>query len=180
MNSQDYSRIINQKNLDRLNGLILKEKLVIGGHGDKENRFFPPTLMKDVSWSDKVMEDEIFGPILPVIPYVDLHETLEKLNSLSKPLAFYLFTGSDKMKDQILSRVSFGGGCVNDTIVHLSNPGLPFGGVGASGMGSYHGQKSFETFTHFKSIFEQSSKVDIPLRYPPYGKKLKWIKYLLG
>ena len=177
--SSDYPRIINEKHFDRLKGLILPGKIAIGGELSKEDKFISPTIMKDVSWDDKVMEEEIFGPILPIIPYEKLDDAVLEIVKRPKPLAFYLFTENSQKREEILTKVPFGGGCVNDTIMHIANPNLPFGGVGASGMGSYHGKKSFETFTHYKSILVQKTKVDIPLRYPPYAGKLNWIKFFL-
>ena len=177
--SEDYPRIINEKHFDRLKNLIDSSKVAFGGQVHREDRFISPTVMKDVSWGDKIMDEEIFGPVLPIIPYENLNNAIEKITNLPKPLAFYLFTESEKNKKDIITKVSFGGGCVNDTMVHLANPNLPFGGVGTSGFGSYHGKKSFDTFTHYKSVFEQVTKVDIPLRYPPYEGKLSWLKMFI-
>jgi aldehyde dehydrogenase (NAD+) len=178
-NSQDYPRIINEKHFERLKDLIITHKVAVGGDFHREDKFLAPTIMRDVNWDDKIMQDEIFGPILPVLPYKDLHEAIDKIISFPKPLAFYVFTRNEKRKAEILSRVPFGGGCVNDTVIHLANPNLPFGGVGTSGIGSYHGKKSFDTFSHSKSVFEQKLKVDIPLRYPPYDGKLSWLKFFI-
>jgi aldehyde dehydrogenase (NAD+) len=175
--SVDYSRIINEKHFDRLINLIDPEKVVSGGQFSKEKMYIAPTVLKDVSWSDHVMLEEIFGPILPIIPYDDLDDVLNKMMLLPKPLAFYLFsTNAQRIKD-LMHRVPFGGGCINDTILHLSNAALPFGGVGSSGMGSYHGKKTFDTFTHYKSVFYQNNYWDIPLRYPPHEGKLGWLKF---
>lgn len=178
--SDDYPRIVNHRHFDRLRELIMPAKVAIGGELNREENFIAPTIMKDVEWTDKVMEDEIFGPLLPIIPYEGLDEAIERILSYPKPLAFYVFTESSEKKKSIISRVPFGGGCVNDTVIHLANPNLPFGGVGTSGIGSYHGQKSFDTFTHYKSLYQQGDLVDIPLRYPPYNeKKLNWVKLFL-
>lgn len=177
--SADYSRIISEKHLERLKGLIVEHKVAIGGISHKEDRFLSPTIMKDVSWDDKVMEDEIFGPILPVIPYRHFSEVFTKILELPKPLALYLFTQNEEKKKEVIKKIPFGGGCINDTVIHLANPNLPFGGVGTSGIGSYHGKKSFETFSHTKSVFEQSTSVDVPLRYPPYKDKLRWLKLFI-
>lgn len=178
-NSQDYPRIVNEKHFDRLKDLIIPEKVVIGGNLIREEKFIDPTIMENVSFSDKIMEDEIFGPVLPIIPYDKLEEAIEKILSMPKPLAFYLFSENSTNQKEIIEKIPFGGGCVNDTVIHLANPHLPFGGVGTSGIGSYHGQKSFDTFTHYKSVFQQGTKVDIPLRYPPYEGKLNWLKLLI-
>lgn len=177
--SSDYPRIINHKHFDRLQNLIDPTKISFGGKSHRDEKYLSPTIMKNVSWEDKIMEDEIFGPVLPVIPYDSLDEAINKILSLPKPLAFYVFSENDRRKKEVLAKVPFGGGCVNDTVIHLANPNLPFGGVGTSGIGSYHGQKSFDTFTHFKSVFEQGTKVDIPLRYPPYEGKLSWLKLFI-
>ena len=178
--SPDYPRIVNHRHFDRLRELVIPSKVAIGGEMSREENFISPTIMKDVDWSDKVMEDEIFGPLLPVIPYDGLEEAIDRILSYPKPLAFYVFTENEQKKKHIISRVPFGGGCVNDTVIHLANPNLPFGGVGTSGIGSYHGQKSFDTFTHYKSLYHQGDLVDIPLRYPPYNeKKLSWVKLFL-
>jgi aldehyde dehydrogenase (NAD+) len=136
--------------------------------------------MKNVEWTDKIMEDEIFGPLLPIIPYKKLEDAIQNILNYPKPLAFYVFSENSEKQKEIISRVPFGGGCINDTVVHLANPNLPFGGVGTSGIGSYHGQKSFDTFTHYKSVYKQGTLVDIPLRYPPYNEtKLNWVKFFL-
>jgi aldehyde dehydrogenase (NAD+) len=162
-----------------LSELALREKIYFGGEKEREALYFSPTILRDISFHDKIMEDEIFGPLLPIVPYGDLDEALSGIKRLPKPLAFYLFTHDQKIKQKVLNTISFGGGCINDTVVHLANPHLPFGGVGNSGIGSYHGKKSFETFSHLKSIYEQTPMVDIPLRYPPYKGKLNWIKFFL-
>lgn len=178
-NSEDYPRIVNEKHFDRLTDLIVSEKVAIGGNSIKEEKFIAPTIMKDVAWDDKIMEDEIFGPILPLIPYDNIDQAIESILALPKPLAFYVFSEDSKKKDEIIMKIPFGGGCINDTVIHLANPNLPFGGVGTSGIGSYHGKKSFDTFTHYKSVFEQGTRVDIPLRYPPYEGKLGWLKLFI-
>ncbi len=177
--SQDYPRIVNEKHFDRLSDLLIPGKVAIGGNIIREEKFIEPTIMQDVSFEDKIMEDEVFGPILPIIPYESLDEALNKILSLPKPLAFYVFSENSSKQKEIIEKVPFGGGCVNDTVIHLANPNLPFGGVGTSGIGSYHGQKSFDTFTHYKSVFQQGTLVDIPLRYPPYEGKLNWLKLLI-
>lgn len=178
--SDDYPRIVNHKHFDRLKALVVESKVAIGGKMDREQNFISPTVLRDVEWSDKIMEDEVFGPLLPILPYENLDDAIKKILGFPKPLAFYVFSESSSQQKSIISRIPFGGGCVNDTVIHLANPNLPFGGVGTSGIGSYHGQKSFDTFTHYKSLYQQGSLVDIPLRYPPYNeKKLSWIKLFL-
>lgn len=172
--------IISEKHYNRLKGLLRSGRIILGGCYDDERRFIEPTLLDEVNLSSPVMNDEIFGPILPMITFDNLNECIDIIRSYPKPLALYIFTGDQKTIDKIYRTCSFGGGCINDTIMHLANPRLPFGGVGNSGMGSYHGKKSFETFTHYRSVFRQSSKIDIPIRYMPYSDmKLKLIKKLL-
>ncbi len=177
--STDYPRIVNNRHFERLQELLIPEKIVLGGKLVAAKKYIAPTLMKDVSLKDKVMEDEIFGPILPIIPYDKIEEAIEIINDRPKPLAFYVFTENTKKSQDIISRVPFGGGCVNDTVIHLANPNLPFGGVGNSGLGSYHGRCSFDTFTHYKSVYKQGTKMDIPVRYPPYEGKLGILKFFL-
>ena len=178
--SHDYPRIVNNRHFDRLKALLIQDKIVIGGELKREENFIGPVVMKDVSLSDKVMEEEIFGPILPIIPYENLEDAIKIIMNYPKPLAFYIFSENSEKQKYVISKVPFGGGCVNDTVIHLANPNLPFGGVGTSGIGSYHGQKSFETFTNYKSVYKQGTLVDIPLRYPPYNEqKLSWIKLFL-
>ncbi|HXH30345.1 MAG TPA: aldehyde dehydrogenase [Bacteriovoracaceae bacterium] len=178
-NSDDYARIINTNHFDRLSTLLASGKVAGGGKFDRDEKYIEPTVLRDVSWEDKVMQEEIFGPILPVVPYENLEEVIKKLRSLPKPLAFYVFGQNSQRTKKIIDQVPFGGGCINDTLLHLTNPNLPFGGIGPSGLGSYHGKKSFDTFTHYKSVFEQMTAVDIPIRYPPYKGKLSWVKFLL-
>lgn len=160
--------IINEKHFARVMGLIDSEKAVFGGKGDASARFIEPTLLKDVSWDDPVMQQEIFGPVMPVLTYRNLDEALEKIIDRPKPLALYLFTADKAVEEKVLSCVSFGGGCINDTIIHLASPFLGFGGVGESGMGSYHGKRSFDTFTHYKSIVKKHTFIDLSMRYLPY------------
>lgn len=175
--SADYGRIINDRQMKRLIDLIDKDKVILGGDFDLEEKYIAPTILDNVTFEDKVMEDEIFGPILPIIEYEDINEAIKKINSRPKPLALYLFTENINIEKKVIENVSYGGGCVNDTITHLANPLLPFGGVGYSGMGSYHGQKSFETFSHMKSVLKKSTKVNISLVFPPYNnKKIKLLK----
>lgn len=172
--------IITDKHYDRLKRLLTDGRILIGGEYDDERRFIEPTVIDQITLSSSIMEDEIFGPILPMITYDDLEECIEVIHLFPKPLALYIFSENKKAIKRIFHTCSFGGGCINDTILHLANPRLPFGGVGNSGIGSYHGKKSFETFTHYRSVFKQSTKVDIPIRYMPYtDKKLKLLKKVL-
>lgn len=175
----DFPKIINQKHFERLKGLIKTGKVIYGGQANEKTNQIGLTLMDDVAWEDPIMQEEIFGPILPIIIYEDLNEVIHSINKRSKPLALYLFTKSKGVQKQITNEVSYGGGCINDTIVHLATPYMGFGGVGESGMGSYHGKASIETFSHSKSVLKKSNLVDIPVRYPPYGKKLNLLKRIL-
>lgn len=170
--SPDYGRIINDAQFDRLTGLIKTGNVVFGGAFDKKDRYISPTILDNVCPDDPIMQEEIFGPIFPIVEYDTIDEVISFINSREKPLAFYLFTSSRKKEKMILARTTSGGGCVNDTMVHLTNPRLPFGGVGYSGMGRYHGKSSFDTFSHHRSILAKSTWLDIPLRYPPYCGKL--------
>jgi aldehyde dehydrogenase (NAD+) len=178
--SKDYGRIINIKHTERIRQLIDKDTVVIGGDFDIEARYIAPTLLDHVDWDDKVMEDEIFGPVLPILEFENLETLIMHINSKPKPLSLYLFTKNKVVEEKIINNVSFGGGCVNDTFLHLGNPYLPFGGVGASGMGSYHGKRSFETFSHEKSILKRKINLNIDIMYPPYvERKLNLIKRFL-
>jgi len=179
--SKDYGRIVNAKHFDRLAEIINKEKshVVIGGKFDRDDLYVSPTLLDGVSWDGPAMEDEIFGPVLPILSYQNLGEAIQRIRQLPKPLAAYLFSENEQAQDYFLEQLPFGGGCINDTISHVGNIHLPFGGVGASGMNAYHGKASYDLFTHSKSILKKSTKVSVRLGYPPYGKKLAIVKSLL-
>lgn len=178
--SPDYGRIVNLKHWERLNGLLKGAVIAAGGQMDRDDLYIAPTLLDEVSWNDKVMEDEIFGPILPVLEYNDLQQAIEAVNSRPKPLALYLFTNDKQVEQRVMSTVSFGGGCVNDTIMHLVSPYLPFGGVGSSGMGAYHGRHSFDAFSHKKSVLNKSTRINPSFLFPPYNdKKLGLVKRFL-
>lgn len=168
LSNQDYPKVINAKHYDRIMSMMKNEKVVEGGYGDMAVRKIAPTILVNVSKGSKIMQEEIFGPVLPIITYKKIQDALTYVKDHKKPLALYLFTKNDKVEQDILSQVSFGGGCINDTIIHLASPYLPFGGVGASGMGAYHGKKSFDTFTHEKSIVKKSDQIDLGVRYMPY------------
>jgi len=174
--SHDYARIINHHHFDRLNALIQDEKVVIGGDADKSERYIAPTILDNISWDDPAMAEEIFGPILPVLVFSDISEVIKEVSSRDKPLSLYIFTRNRSIRKRILLELSFGGGTVNDTVMHFMNPYLPFGGVGSSGYGSYHGKFNFDTFSHHKSIMRRGTYLDIPLRYPPYKGKMKLLK----
>ena len=177
---RDMVNIISEKHYNRVKGLIQGESIALGGTFDDERRFIAPTLLDDVSPDAPIMQQEIFGPVLPMLCFDTLSEVISFVNSRPKPLAFYIFTADKAAERRLLDSCSFGGGCVNDTIIHLASSALPFGGVGESGMGSYHGKKSFDTFTHERSIVNKSTKVDLPMRYFPYSKKkLRIIKMFM-
>ena len=177
--SPDYGRIINDVHFQRLAKLIPEAGCVVGGQTDEATRFIAPTIVRDVASSDPLMQEEIFGPILPLIPVGDWNEAIEFVAARPRPLACYLFSSDERRQNQALGTLSFGGGCVNDTLVHLTNNHLPFGGTGTSGMGQYHGRHSFETFSHSKSVMTRSFLVDPKLRYPPYGSRVSWLRKLL-
>ncbi len=170
-----YVKMINQKHFDRVCGLIDPSKVVIGGGSDPDSLKIQPTVMDHVTGEDAVMQEEIFGPVLPVLTFDTIDEAEDFVRDRPSPLALYLFTEDKAVKERFLRRVAFGGGCINDTIIHLATSRLGFGGVGNSGMGSYHGKKSFDTFSHEKSIVDKSTWMDLPMRYAPYsdfGNKL--------
>lgn len=175
----DYPQIINQRHFERLAGLMQSGVIAHGGQLDPASRRIAPTLLTDVDWDSPVMQEEIFGPLLPILPYRRLEEALDRIRQRPKPLALYLFTRSKAVEARVLREVSFGGGCVNDTVLHLATSHMPFGGVGESGMGGYHGRYSFETFSHFKSILKRWAKPDVSLRYAPYDGKMKRLKKLM-
>lgn len=176
--SDDYARIINGKHFNRLATLIEPENVFYGGNTDPDSRYIEPTIMTGITWNDAAMQEEIFGPILPILPFDYLNKTISTLQNKTKPLALYLFSTNNSNQDKVMRNLQFGGGCINDTIAHLGNIDLPFGGIGNSGFGVYRGKTSFDTFTHPKSIMKKSNWLDNPLRYPPYDGKLKWLKKL--
>ena len=177
--SEDYGKIVNPRQFDRLVSLIDVSKIFHGGDYDRDLLYIEPTILDNVAWSDKVMEDEIFGPILPVMGYNDINEAIEIINSNPKPLAFYVFSEGKRIQDMTINQISFGGGCINDTVSHVATPYMPFGGVGNSGMGYYHGKESFYTFSHSKGLIKKSTKLDMKLIFPPYKDRVKIIKKVL-
>lgn len=177
--SSDYGRIISEKHLSRLSGFLKDGKVLYGGNFDLKEKYMGPTLLELSGWEYPVMKEEIFGPILPVLEFQSLEDIAGVIKKQPKPLALYLFTKDKKEIDYILKEISFGGGCINDTMLHLASEELPFGGVGESGLGRYHGKYSFETFSHQKSILTKSFKPDFDLRYPPYEKNMGKLKKLL-
>ena len=177
LENENYPKIINKHHYERLMMLINNESEKIGGAGNKETRKIEPTIFTNANFEDEIMKEEIFGPILPVISYSNLKEVLVLLKEKPRPLAFYLFSNNKSLVESVLNFAEFGGGCVNDVIMHLANHYLPFGGLGSSGMGNYHGSYSFKTFTHQKAVLKSNTILDVCLRYPPYSdKKLKAIR----
>ena len=174
--SPDFPRIINKKKLIRLSSMLNDVKVVFGGHFDEEDCYLSPTLIDDPNLDSEVMQDEIFGPILPIISYDSNEDIARTINNYEKPLSLYVFSKRRSFINDVLKRFSFGGGAINDTLVHFGNQRLPFGGVGTSGMGAYHGKHGFDTFSHKKSIVKRGNWIDIPIRYAPYSGKLKYLK----
>ena len=179
-NAEHFCKIINERNFDRLEKLINKEKVIFGGETHREKRYISPTVLDHVTWEDAVMQEEIFGPILPILTYKNLDEAIQKVIEGEKPLSAYIFSNNAKEQTKILEKLSFGGGCINDTLMHISNHHLPFGGVGNSGLGNYHGKFGFDAFSHQKAILDKSIYLEPELKYPPYTEgKLKILKKLL-
>lgn len=180
LQNPSYGKIINRKHFDRILGLIEPSKVVFGGGHDAEALQIAPTVMDHINPDDAVMLEEIFGPLLPVLTYDTIEDAEQFIKNRPKPLALYLFTSDKAIENRFFKYISFGGGCVNDTIMHIATSQMGFGGVGSSGMGSYHGKKSFDTFSHEKSILKKSCLVDLPLRYQPYRSlSLKLIRFIL-
>jgi aldehyde dehydrogenase (NAD+) len=173
----NYVNIVNERNTARVAALIDPAKVYLGGGYDITNRIVEPTVMTSVTWDDKVMQEEIFGPILPVMAYDDLDEVISRIKERPKPLSLYLFTQDEHIKDKVLNEVSFGGGCINDAVMHISNGALPFGGVGDSGIGNYHGEPGFRAFSHYKSILDRELTPDPDVKYSPHTEeKLNLLK----
>ena len=178
--NKDFGRIVDEKHTIRLTKLIDQDKVVIGGDYDIENKYIAPTVLDGVGWDDPVMADEIFGPILPILEFESLETVIKEINSKPKPLALYLFTENKAVEKKIIDNISYGGGCINDTFIHLGNPYLPYGGVGASGTGSYHGKSSFETFSHRKGILNRKINLFADMIYPPSTeRKLSLVRKFL-
>ncbi|MGO4773774.1 aldehyde dehydrogenase [Flavobacterium sp. W22_SRS_FK3] len=178
--SPDYARIINTKNWVRLTGMIAPEKVIFGGESDPDDFYISPTLLDEPELESPVMQEEIFGPLLPILVYESEDDIDAVIRKYEKPLAFYIFSENDSFTKKMISNYSFGGGCINDTVAHFSNKRLPFGGVGYSGIGAYHGKLSFDVFSHHKAIVKKGNWLDLPMRYAPYKDKLKIIKRLLN
>ena len=178
--SEAFVRIINPRHFDRIMKLMDREKIIMGGDADRDDLYIAPTIMDNVSYDDPVMQEEIFGPVLPIIEFDDLDWAISEVKKRDKPLSLYIFSSGKKRIQRILHEISFGGGAVNDAVMHLTNTSLPFGGVGESGMGSYHGEEGFKNFSHFKSIYSHSTLLEPDIKYPPYtGLKRKMLRNLL-
>ena len=170
LTNPDYGKIISKKHFDRISLLIDRKKVVFGGNSNPKTLQIEPTILDNVTLSDAVMKDEIFGPVMPIIIYDTLQDAIQIIKSFDHPLAFYVFTKSKKRADKLINSIGFGGGCINDTIIHLATSQMGFGGFGESGMGSYHGKSGFDTFSHNKSIVDKKRIIDLPMRYAPYKK----------
>lgn len=178
--NQNFTKIVSVKHTQRLVNLLENQEIIFGGNYSIENRDFEPTLVLNPTWESAIMQEEIFGPILPILFYDNFNDVMQQLKAKEKPLAAYLFTENSKYKAQFLNEFSFGGGCINEVIMHLVNGNFGFGGVGSSGIGAYHGYEGFKTFSHFKSILEKPTFFEFPLRYSAYSaKKLIWIKRIV-
>lgn len=170
LSNPDYGKIINEKHFDRILGLIDKKKVMHGGSSDRKALRIEPTVLDNVTFSDAVMQEEIFGPVMPILVFDSLDEVIRNVNAMPHPLALYLFTSDNAAAKKVTSRCGFGGGCINDTIIHLATTEMGFGGFGESGMGAYHGKIGFDTFSHYKSIVDKKTWIDLPMRYQPYRK----------
>lgn len=178
--SPDFARIINTKNWVRLDQMIERDKVIFGGETNADKLYISPTLIEEPSLDSPVMSEEIFGPILPILVYETEDDIHNVISRYEKPLAFYVFSDDKSFAKKMITSYSFGGGCINDTVIHFSNKRLPFGGVGHSGIGAYHGQRSFDTFSHHKAIVKKANWLDLPMRYAPYKDKLASIKRVLS
>ena len=180
LKNPNYGKIINEKHFERILGLINGEKLVYGGQSEPESLRIAPTVLNNITWDDAVMGEEIFGPLLPILTFDTLDEALDTVESHPHPLALYFFSEDKAAQKKVLDTCRFGGGCINDTIIHLATSDMPFGGVGESGMGSYHGRVGFETFSHYRSIVNKKTWMDLPIRYQKYtGLKEKMMRMFL-
>ena len=172
LENSDYGKIINQKHFERVSSLINAEKVVHGGKTNPQTQQIEPTVLDNVTWEDAVMQEEIFGPIMPILTFENLDQVIADLQKKQKPLALYFFSQNKKNIKAVTEKVSYGGGCINDTIIHLATSEMGFGGVGESGMGSYHGKTGFDAFSHTKSIVDKKTWMDLPMRYQPYDRKI--------
>lgn len=170
LENKNYGKIVNEKHFQRIVRLIDEKKLVHGGKTNEHTLQIEPTILDNVTWDDPVMQEEIFGPVLPILTYDSIGQAAAKINSMQHPLALYIFTSNKTIAKQVTSRCGFGGGCINDVVIHLATSEMGFGGFGESGMGSYHGKDGFDTFSHYKSIVDKKTWLDLPMRYQPYKK----------
>ena len=177
-NNPLYGKIISKRHFDRVAGLIDPSKVVHGGHSDPDSQKIEPTVMDNITWNDAVMGEEIFGPIMPILTYDSIEEVIQTVNSHDTPLALYIYAQDKHVIRSVTSRCGFGGGCVNDCIIHLATSNMGFGGMGQSGMGAYHGKTGFDTFTHYKSIVDKKTWMDLPMRYQPYNKLGNWLIHM--
>lgn len=179
LQAQTFTRIVSERHFLRLTSFLDHGNIIIGGEYDEDKLIIEPTLIGGITWDAPIMQEEIFGPILPLLTYSELSEVISGIEQHPNPLAFYLFSESRNLQQQLIEKISFGGGCINDTIFHTANPHLPFGGIGTSGIGSYHGKASFDTFTHYKSVLKQTNLFDMPFRYPNMKHAMKFLKFFL-
>jgi len=179
-NSDAYLKIINEKHFERLVSLIEKDKIFYGGITNREKKYISPTILHNVTLNDKIMEEEIFGPIIPVIDFENINDVIKEIKTKPKPLSFYLFTKNRVLKKKLMSELSFGGGSVNDAVMYFANSNLPFGGVGSSGSGAYHGEAGFKEFSHYKSVLIKANWFEPFIKYPPYSNfKKRLLKMFL-
>lgn len=178
--SPDYARIISTRHFDRISRLMNSGTITHGGKVDRDNKYISPTFIENVTLEDPVMQEEIFGPLLPIIEYDSIDEAINYIKQFEKPLALYIFSENGLIQDRVMNETSFGGGCINETVMHVGQTRMPFGGVGESGIGAYHGQSSFDTFSHLKSVLKKSTLMDMAIKYPPYKDNVKILKKLLS
>jgi aldehyde dehydrogenase (NAD+) len=178
--SYDYGKIINESRFNTLAGYLQKDKIFYGGKTNKKELYIEPTILINVSMNDDVMKEEIFGPILPVLPFNTTEEAMQIVHQNENPLAFYLFTKDKKIEEKWIKKIPFGGGCINNTVWHFANKNIPFGGIAKSGTGAYHGKNTFDSFTHAKPVLKTSTLIDPSLKYPSFQGKMKWFKRLIG
>ncbi|WP_208586346.1 aldehyde dehydrogenase [Gracilibacillus suaedae] len=179
LENQNFVRVAHEKHFDRLQSFLTNGTTILGGKSDRERLKIEPTLLTDINWDDAVMRDEIFGPVLPIMEYRELGDVIDGIQHHPDPLAFYFFSENDSLAEDMIDKVSFGGGCINDTMYHVASPYLPFGGIGNSGIGAYHGKDTFLTFSHQKSVLKQTTTFDVPLRYPNVKNGLKLLKRIM-
>jgi aldehyde dehydrogenase (NAD+) len=178
--SSDYGKIINERRFDKLLSYLDTEKIFYGGDSNRESLYIGPTILTGISLNDAIMKEEIFGPILPVLSFTTTEQAMSIVQQNENPLALYLFTKNEKTEVLWLAKIPFGGGCINNTVIHFANMQFPFGGIGSSGSGAYHGKNTFDVFTHAKPVLKTSTAIDPSIKYPPYKGKLKWYKKLIG